>query len=162
MGPLSWKRSCRAIAIGGALLLLGPARPEAKAAPAAAGASALRVIASFEVPAGPSTATDVRWAGDRSVYLARWLDGVAELQLGDGLRRVRQVAPDRATLGGGKYRIFSHLAASGDYLAWAEHTGWLAWRWRAPDRRGRALRRPRVEPARRAARPARRIESAPP
>ena len=127
MRQLSSRFSRRGVAIGGALLLLCLARPEAKHA-AAAAMPALRVVVSYEVPAEPSTATDVRFAGDRSVYLARWLDGVAELQLGDGLPRVRQVAPDRATLGGGKYRIFSHLAASGDYLAWAEHTGWLAWR----------------------------------
>jgi hypothetical protein len=127
MRQLSSRRSRLGVAIGGVLLLLCLARPAAKDASAAA-APALRAVASFEVPAEPSTATDVRWAGDRSVYLARQLDGVAELRLGRGLPRVRQVTPSRETLGPGKYLFFSRLAASEGYLAWAEYSGPLAWR----------------------------------
>lgn len=125
MRQLSWRRSRRGV-LGGTLLLLCFARPEAKDASAAA-ASALRVVASFEVPAEPSTATDVRWAGDQSVYLARKLDGAAEVRLASGLPRLRQVAPSRETLGP-KFFLCSRLAASGDYLAWAEFSGVLAWR----------------------------------
>jgi hypothetical protein len=127
MREISRKHSRRGIAIGGALLLLCLAGPEAKNA-SAKSAPALHVVASYEVPAEPSTATDVRWAGDQSVFLARQLDGVAELRLESGLPRVRQVVPNRETLGLRNYRAFSRLAASDGYLAWGQWNGLIAWR----------------------------------
>ncbi len=115
------------LAISGALLLLFLSGPRGRAA-AAETSPALRVIESYELPGEPSTATDVRWAGDRSVYLARQHDGVSELRLESGLPRVRRVVPDRETLGLRTYRAFSRLAASAGYLAWGQGVGLVAWR----------------------------------
>lgn len=94
----------------------------------AAEVPALRVLASYEVAGEPSTATDVRWAGDRSVYLARRYHGVAEVKLEAGLQRVRQVVPSPASLGFRSSQSFDQLAASEDFLAVADSLGFVAWR----------------------------------
>ena len=111
--------------VGGALLLSFGLPNAGTTMPAV---PTLRVEESFEVPAEPSTATDVRWASDQSVYLARQYSGVAEVQLTPGLRLVRQVVPNRETMGLGTYRNFSRLAVSHDYLAFDQWVGPLAWR----------------------------------
>src|SRR5262249_8135391 len=89
---------------------------------------ALRVLQTFEVSAEPSTATDIRWAGDSSIYLARIYDGVVEVQLKPGLPAVRQVVPSREKLGVRNYRAVSRLAVSDGYLAWGESNALVAWR----------------------------------
>ncbi len=105
---------------------------------------ALHVLATYEVPGEPSMATDVRWAGDRSVYLERYYDGVDELSLAPGLPRVRQVVPSGTILGDRRYKSFSRLAASEGFLAFADWIDAVAWRSlaRRPDETVRFERKP--------------------
>ncbi len=88
----------------------------------------LRVAASYALPGEPSAATDVRWADDASVYVSRLFDGVAQLKLQAGLPAVRQVVPNQTTLGTTYYKTFSRLAASEDFLAFADRLDYVNWR----------------------------------
>lgn len=85
----------------------------------------LHVLATYEVAGEPSTATDVRWASDHSVYLARLWDGVDEVSLAAGLPRVRQLVPSREIL---DQKSFSRLAASDGFLAFAGLAEKVNWR----------------------------------
>ncbi len=114
------------------LAALGPPRLAHSAEAAHDAIPALHVLQSYEISGQPSTATDVRWASDETVYLARIHDGVTELRLENGLPQVRQVVPSREALGVGTYRAFSRLAASKDFLAWGQWAGLVAWRPLAP------------------------------
>lgn len=126
--PLANRRASRgglAVAATCALALL--VLPAAKS-PAAGAAPALRVLATYDVAGAPSTAFDVRWAGERSVYLVRRYDGVDELALAPGLPPLRRVVPDTDTLGFREYHAIWRLAASDRSLAFASYSGYLAWR----------------------------------
>jgi len=114
------------VGLVGALLM--PCLPAAAKSASAPAGRALRILESYEVAGEPSSATDVRWAGERSVYLARQYDGVSELRLEKDLPRVRQMVPNRETLGLKNYRAFSRLAVSKDFLAWGQWVGLVAWR----------------------------------
>jgi hypothetical protein len=87
---------------------------------------ALKITARYEVPWLGSHAQDVRWAGPISVYLARDLHGVAELDLADGLELRRELVPQRKTFG--NFRGFKRLAVSPDYLLVGAQSRHLAWR----------------------------------
>jgi hypothetical protein len=108
-----------------ALALLG--LPAAKS-PASDAVPALRVLTTYGLPGAPSTALDVRWAGERSVYVMRRYDGVDELALSPGLPAMRRVVPDTDTLGFREYKAIWRLAASDRFLAFAAYNGYLAWR----------------------------------
>ena len=88
----------------------------------------LRVIATCELPGTPSTVTDIRWANDKAVYVARLYDGVDELALAPGLPRVRQLVPNRTILGIQYHKRFSQLAASNESLAFSDGVEFLTWR----------------------------------
>jgi hypothetical protein len=61
-------------------------------------------------------ATSVRWASDRSVYLARLHDGVSEVALDGRLSRLHVVVPDAKTMHA-HFTTFSRLAASPQVVA---------------------------------------------
>ncbi|MBW8876859.1 MAG: hypothetical protein JF614_17990 [Acidobacteria bacterium] len=102
------------------------------AAPAPA---SLRLVARYAVPGQPTSPTDVRWAGENSVYLARFEDGVAEVKLAPGLPVVRTLVPSQAM--GHLARYFWHVAASEGILAFADRDMKLGWRpiQASPDRK---------------------------
>ncbi|HEX3557360.1 MAG TPA: hypothetical protein VIA62_29385 [Thermoanaerobaculia bacterium] len=85
------------------------------AAPAPA---SLRVVARYAVPGTPTSPMDVRWAGENSVYLVRYQDGVAEVKLAPGLPVVRTLVPSQAV--GHLSRFFSHVAVSEGVLVYAD------------------------------------------
>jgi hypothetical protein len=87
----------------------------------------LEVLGRYAVPPkGRSAPSDIRWAADSSIYLARGFDGVAELSLEQPLREIRSVVPDVKTLRGP--RNYQSLAASSRWVA-VGADGWhLAWR----------------------------------
>lgn len=89
-------------------------------------ARSLRVLSTFQVPGEPSPATDVRWASDDSVHLARFHDGVVEVGLRPGLPKRKQWVPDRETFG--RFLNFTRLAASKSHLAVSSHANDLTWR----------------------------------
>lgn len=134
MGPACW-RNLRVIAeklprgrhwLGVVLVMVGlPAATSASEHPAL---PALHVLATYGVAGDPSRATDVRWAGDRSVYLARLYDGVDEVSLEAGLPRIRQLVPNRMILDAKTYKSFSTLAASEGFLAFAGLADFVTWR----------------------------------
>jgi hypothetical protein len=90
--------------------LHGPGEPAAPARPA------LRILSEQAVPAEPSTAVNVRWASDRSVYLARAMHGLVEVALDPALTTIRQVIPDPEHLGK-SFLSFEKLAVSSSHLA---------------------------------------------
>lgn len=84
-----------------------------------------RILLDQTVPVEPSVPLNVRFASDRSVYLARAHDGVSELALDGHLTKLRQPIPDDKTIGIGR---FERLATSGHYLAVARHAKTFVWR----------------------------------
>ena len=128
MGQVPRSRASRATRLRwlAAAALAAACLPAAAADPPAI--PRLRVLSTFEVAGEPSTVMDVRWAGDRSVYLARRDDGVDEVRLEAGLPRIRQLVPNRMILDIRSYKSFSRLAASDGYLAFSGLAGTLAWR----------------------------------
>jgi hypothetical protein len=110
-----------------ALLACGLAAAEGARAPA------LRILARFPVSSAPSTAMDVRWASPGSVYLARLIDGVTEVGLGDQLARRRGLVPAKRYF---RFENFTSLAVSQGALVVASQDHSLAWRSLAasPDR----------------------------
>jgi hypothetical protein len=76
----------------------------------------LHILWERVVPAEPSTAMNVRWASDHSVYVARVMHGVSELALDPGLTKLREVVPEPGKMGQ-RFIDFERLATSPDYLA---------------------------------------------
>ncbi len=97
--------------------------------------ASLRVVARYAVPGEPTSPTDVRWAGENSVYLVRYEHGVAEVKLAPGLPVVRTLVPSQAM--GHMTRFFSHVAASEGVLVFADRDMTLGWRpiQASPDRK---------------------------
>jgi hypothetical protein len=87
---------------------------------------AVRILAEYPVPAEPSSAWDIRWASDNSVYLMRIAHGVSEVVLDAALTQRRQPVPDLETLN--LVKRYDILAASERYLAFASPSFELAWR----------------------------------
>jgi hypothetical protein len=77
------------------------------------------------LPTLHSAATDIRWAGDDSVYVSWDRDGVFEVGL-DGVKR-RTLVPDLKTLGNGDNH-YLHLAVSPTVLAVASPNWGIVWR----------------------------------
>jgi hypothetical protein len=77
-----------------------------------------------EIPEELHAAVDVRWAGDRSIYLALGGGGVAEAPLVAGHGEIKHLIPRHA---GGLAPIF-RVAASGSYLVAAPTVFAVAWR----------------------------------
>ena len=76
----------------------------------------IQIVSELQIPVAPTPAQNVRWASDHSIYLTRGHDGVAEVALDGNLTQVRQVIPDRKTLGL-RFASFERLAVSPDFLA---------------------------------------------
>ncbi len=87
----------------------------------------LRLLQRIPVPQTHSVATDIRWAGEESVFVSWERSGVAEVGL-DGARR-RTLVPDIKTLGGvSNFTRYDHLAVSSQTVATAS-LGWtMVWR----------------------------------
>jgi hypothetical protein len=94
----------------------------------------VRILGRYEIPGHPggSALTDVRWAGDRSVYVLRALHGVEELDLGEERepKSLRLPVPDSRELG--DLRWMAHLAVSSQKIVVAPPNWRLAWRPREP------------------------------
>ncbi|HEX2224729.1 MAG TPA: hypothetical protein VHN15_11035 [Thermoanaerobaculia bacterium] len=119
LNPL-WSRR-----LGCALLLA--AGLQAWASVAGADAGGLKVLARYDIPnAEVDAPTDIRWATDESVFLARSDNGVHEVALTRPLQKLRNLVPDTLTLKGpNNYRS---LAASSRFLAVAAVGRRIAWR----------------------------------
>jgi hypothetical protein len=117
-----------AVLIGACLALMQSAWAGASASASDRTVPALRVLATYAVAGEPSAITDVRWAGDDSVYLERYYDGVDEVKLETGLPRVRQLVPNRMILDSRSYKNFKRLAASEGFLAFSDGGEALTWR----------------------------------
>jgi len=117
----SISRRAKLIVVLGLVTLAGT--PALFAAPAPAN---LRVVARYPVPGEPTSPVDVRWAGENSVYLVRFEDGVAEVKLAPGLPFVRTLVPSNAV--GHMAKFFWHVAASDGILAFAARDMNLGWR----------------------------------
>jgi hypothetical protein len=116
------------------------------AAPALAPGGALKLLARYPVPASPSPAQDVRWAGDGSVYLLRAYDGLSELSLASSspaLSVRRRLVPPIGTIRGGFHR-FTTFAVSEGNLAVADHHQ-FAWSPVEPDGGSRVFTRQVVQ-----------------
>lgn len=115
--------------IGGLLASLGAgAQPEPEPKPPV---KALRIVSRTALPKAKSVPTDIRWAGEDSVYVSWYHDGgVAEVGL-DGVRR-REPIPNARTFGSMEH--FYGLAVSPAVIA-AAPIGWhVYWRPRASEK----------------------------
>jgi hypothetical protein len=101
------------LALLGSLGARGQANPEE-----------LRLLDRIPLPPAQSVATDIRWAGDSSVYISWDRDGVAEIGL-DGVRR-RGLVPNLKTLGDIDH--YTHLAISPSTLVIASQLWETVWR----------------------------------
>jgi hypothetical protein len=108
----------------GALLLL-IALLSGPGARAQASPQELHLVGRVQLPTEHSVATDIRWAGDNSVYISWGRDGVFEVGL-DGARR-RTLVPDLKTLGNG-INQYQFLALSPPTLAVASLNWGIVWR----------------------------------
>lgn len=93
----------------------------------------LRLLQRIPLPEAGSVATDIRWAGDDSVFVSWSRDGVVEVGL-DGKRR-RTLVPDTKTLGGPQN--YTHLAVTPRLLAVASWNWAMTWRPRQAKQDGR-------------------------
>jgi len=95
----------------------GPLEPPGPSAmpldPPTATHPALRILWDQEMLSDPSPAMDVRWASDRSVYVAWLRHGASELALDGKFTVVRNLFPDASSA---RYQPFDFLAASSDYI----------------------------------------------
>jgi|HubBroStandDraft_3_1064219.scaffolds.fasta_scaffold40899_2 hypothetical protein len=130
MGFLSSARilDCRSspavrwLALG--LLCITPLIPASAAGPAAS-TGTLRILWEQDLPpyaTGP--AMDVRWAGDRSLYLAWTKEGVTEVALDGSFTRQRSLVIDP----GRHFRDFEILGVSADYLVASSRFNYMALR----------------------------------
>lgn len=87
----------------------------------------LKILARFTVPGVSAEAPmDIRWAGDDSVYLARFHTGVKEISLSKASKEIRTSVPAVTTLKGPQE--YRNLAVSPRFLAVAAGPWKLAWR----------------------------------
>jgi hypothetical protein len=123
------------------LLEGGQAAPQAArsmASPAGSPAGTLRVLSDLELPAELRLAVDVRWATDKSVFLALKRSGVVEASL-DG-----KGPPPKQVIGGeqapGGFWLSMHLAASPSYLVAGAPLFAMTWRrLESPERKEEAF-----------------------
>jgi hypothetical protein len=95
---------------------------------------ALRILSEQEVSGEPSTALNVRWASDRSVYLARAGHGVTEVALDRALTPIRQVIPSPEHMAKPfPFLTFEKLAVSSTHLAVSSVVNSFAFRALAPE-----------------------------
>lgn len=87
-----------------------------------------RVLADFPLPAARSAPVDIRWASDRSVFLARLIEGVFEIELGHPLTQIRQPVPAPEVLKLEQLNGYGHLAVTENNLLVASGVWSFAWR----------------------------------
>jgi hypothetical protein len=121
-----------------ALMLLGVLGAGAQSGP-----RQLRLLKRVALPQARSVATDIRWAGDDSVYVSWDRAGVVEVGL-DGVKR-RTLIPDLTTLGNGDNH-YRHLAVSPAALAVASSNWGVVWRSLQPNSDGKVLMQSRDIP----------------
>lgn len=96
------------------------------AALAPAALPAFVVQSQTEMPADLHAAVDVRWASERTVYLALTSRGVVEVPLAPELGAGKEMIAGKRTVGG--LFLSCYIAASGDYLAAAPPIYLVLWR----------------------------------
>ncbi len=84
----------------------------------------LRLVQTIPLPQEHSVATDIRWAGDHSVFISWDVDGVAEVNL-DG-SKARSLLPNLKNLG--RINHYRFLASGPSALGVASPNWGLAWR----------------------------------
>ncbi len=106
-----------ALGLGG-LFLPSPTNsaepPRPSGAPKPGPETAIQIVSDRVLPAALAKAADVRWASDRSIYLALRDQGVVEVPLESSAAPPREVIPGRAQLGGFFYS--SLLGASARHV----------------------------------------------
>jgi hypothetical protein len=85
-------------------------------APPAVAAPALEILWDQQLSSDPSPATDVRWAGERSVYVAWMHHGASQLSLDGNFTALRNLFPDVQGFMRSPYLPFDHLAVSDQYV----------------------------------------------
>lgn len=88
----------------------------------------VRVLAEYPLSAEASAAVDVRWASGNSVFIARLMEGVFEIGLGDSLVQLRQAVPAPRVLKLGQLHAYGHLAVTPQHLLVASGVSNFAWR----------------------------------
>ena len=106
------------------IALVGTARGASAAPPE----RSFRVLADYPLPATRSAPVDIRWASDRSVFLARLVEGVFEIELGKPLTQLRQPVPAPEVLKLGQLSGYGHLAVTPQHLLVASGVWNFAWR----------------------------------
>jgi hypothetical protein len=106
--------------------------------PPAAHLQPLHVLWDQALQSNPSPAMDVRWASDRTVYVA-WLNhGVSELALDGNFTALRNLFPDAAGKWKSRYLPFENLAVSKDYVVASSRFNTLGFR-PSQGRKGRVV-----------------------
>jgi hypothetical protein len=85
----------------------------------------LRILWDQEMLSDLSPAMDVRWASDRSIYVAWLRHGASELALDGKFTVIRNLFPDARTA---KYQPFDFLAVSNDYVVASSNARTLGFR----------------------------------
>lgn len=98
----------------------------AAAAPAPPPAATLRLVSDRVLPKGLDKAEDVRWASDRTVFLALVKDGTVEASVEPGGPAPREMIPGKNTLGG--WFLSARLGCSSHYLVVGAPLWGLTWR----------------------------------
>jgi hypothetical protein len=96
------------------------------AAPEPSGLPALRVVSDAVLPPELNRAKDVRWATDRSIFLANGATGTSEIKLEPAVQQVRELIPGRFKPGG--FSVAYQLALSPNYLVVARGAQQITWR----------------------------------
>jgi hypothetical protein len=123
----AWAQGCRVrrpAAAAWALLGLAAAAPLKPASTVQP--PILRILSDVTLPSSLARACDVRWAGDRSVYLGLGVDGAVEVSLGAAGAAPREVIPGGSKAGG--FSATHRIATSSKYLVAAGPALWLTWR----------------------------------
>jgi hypothetical protein len=116
------KAAAAVVGILMALAMTGAGAPPASP-PAAAG---FRILTDVALPKAFEWASDVRWASDKSVYLAASIDGTFEVSLDPSRPTPKEMIPGRSKPGG--FLASQRVAASSQFLVAAGPGLSLTWR----------------------------------
>lgn len=97
-----------------------------KDAPTQAQPLGLRITSEITLPPELNQAKDVRWATDRSVFLAAGAAGTSEIKLEPAGEQIREIIPGRFKPGG--FAVSYQIAASSKYFVVARAARAIAWR----------------------------------
>lgn len=105
------------------VLSAGTYASEADSAPTV---QTLELLSKFEIPAAPmpaSTARDIRWASDSTLYLAFGSAGVGEFEIGEELTLKKEIFAPRNREGAKTIKNLWNLAVSKDHIVGFSATG---------------------------------------